>query len=140
MADLKIKITVPANNVEVDLRDFTSALHTCRDFEILHEVARALYAGLGETLYEMRYPADVLPITTTKTQSAFVAAEMMRALDAALNAVAMNFVRYPLNEEEIAMVKDKTPIAAIKNIRTRLNLGLKEAKDAVDAWRAANGY
>ena len=41
--------------------------------------------------------------------------------------------------EEAMMIKDKKPIEAIKSIRTRYNLGLKEAKDIIDAKRTDMG-
>ena len=43
-----------------------------------------------------------------------------------------------LNALEQEMVKGGNWIGAIKEIRIRLNLGLKEARDLVEAWRAAN--
>ena len=44
--------------------------------------------------------------------------------------------KYPeLNEREKDLARN-SPIAAIKEIRTRLSLGLKEAKDAVDHYRS----
>lgn len=40
-----------------------------------------------------------------------------------------------LNEHEKALVADKRLIIAIKSVRERLGLGLKEAKDIVDTYR-----
>jgi ribosomal protein L7/L12 len=41
--------------------------------------------------------------------------------------------------EEAMMIKDRRPIEAIKSIRTRYSLGLKEAKDIIDAKRTEMG-
>lgn len=44
-----------------------------------------------------------------------------------------------LNETERDFCRANNPIQAIKSIRERFSLGLKEAKDIVDAYRAAEG-
>lgn len=41
-----------------------------------------------------------------------------------------------LNIHEMEMVKQRRPIDAIRAIRQRKDIGLKEAKDLVDAYRA----
>ncbi len=39
-----------------------------------------------------------------------------------------------LSRSEMRLVLERKKIPAIKEVRARLNLGLKEAKDLVDAW------
>lgn len=41
-----------------------------------------------------------------------------------------------LTEDEKAMVSNGDIIGTIKNVRARMGIGLKDAKDAVDAYRA----
>lgn len=68
--------------------------------------------------------------------------EAARVLLDALDLVAKITVQDPpdqLNEREIEYVKANNPIMAIKNLRNRTNLGLKESKDIVDAYRRSIG-
>ena len=46
----------------------------------------------------------------------------------------------PLTSEEASLCKDGQRIAAIKLVRARLQIGLKEAKDIVDAWITFNKW
>lgn len=45
-----------------------------------------------------------------------------------------------LTEEEIALVNSGSMIGAVKAVRARLNLGLKEAKDLVENTPEARAY
>jgi hypothetical protein len=63
-------------------------------------------------------------------------AAMMKRLE---HDVRMQDAIGPLNHIEKEHLKKGDPIKAIKEVRARLNCGLKEAKDIVDAYRQEHG-
>ena len=52
--------------------------------------------------------------------------------------IAKRTNEYRLYENEIEMLKTNSVIEAIKSVRVRLNIGLKDAKDLVDIYRKMN--
>lgn len=72
----------------------------------------------------------------------FIMPHVVHVIDevrAFVRTLRARYVGWELDREERQLVEGGQYIYAIKAVRTRLGLGLKEAKDKVDAYKAARG-
>jgi ribosomal protein L7/L12 len=96
------------------------------------------------TIRDLRRLNDAVINASARVERADLAKKLAdKALDAAredLSRALRTFHGEPtLNEVEREFCRTNNPIQAIKSVRDRLNMSLKDAKDKVDTYREAEG-
>lgn len=134
---IMVNVNVPAVSAEVPFKELLAAITENRDFNDLYKILDAANYAIREVMYNRRFDLAESGHVQDLNAMARDAINLAQNMLSVYKSAGVNSTE--LTSDEKQLCKEGHPIRAIKSVRDRLNIGVKEAKDIVDAYRAKAG-